>query len=72
MEQKNGSASKNGPDKLPDKGGNSDKGSNGKSEDEKKKDEPQQLVGFFEVVCFRAQDKWVYLLIIRDNFVDSP
>ena len=44
---KNGTVAKNGSP-LPDKG---DNGSNGKSEDEKKKEKEEvKLVGFFEVV----------------------
>ena len=47
MDQMNNKTASNGPDKMPDKGG---KNGNGKSEDEKKEKEPQQMVGFFEVV----------------------
>ena len=51
MDQMNGkAATRNGPDKMPDKGG---KNGDGKSDDgEKKKEEPQKVVGFFEVVSF--------------------
>ena len=52
MDQMNGkAAARNGPDKMPDKGGNNGDGKSDK--DEKKKDEPQKVVGFFEVVSCR-------------------